>query len=96
MEDELEPKRLPLSTVTLVFGSLSVPLAFARHLCSLAFVLGLLALAFAVWGKSRQGHPMRRYTGTSVRNSTYGLRAAVVGTACSLLMWALYATNAIL
>lgn len=96
MEDELEPKRLPLSTVTLVFGALSVPLAFTRHLCSLAFVLGLLALAFALWGKGRQGHPMRRYTDASIRNSTHGLRAAVVGTACSVIMWVLYATNAIL
>jgi hypothetical protein len=96
MKDELEPKRLPLSTVTLVFGVLSVPLAFTRHLCSLAFVLGILGLAFAVWGKGRQGHPMRRYTDISVRNSSIGFRAAAVGTACSVIMWVLYATNAIL
>lgn len=96
MADVLEPKRLPLSTVTLVFGVLSVPLAFARHLCTLAFVLGLLAVAFALWGKGRQGHPMRRYTEVSLKRSGMGLRAGIVGTACAVLMWVLYATNAIL
>lgn len=96
MDQALEPKRLPLSTVTLVFGMLSVPLAFARHLCSLAFVLGVLAIAFALWGKRRQGHPMRRHTAQSLRNSMLGLRAALVGTACAVVMWLLYATNAVL
>ncbi|MBL8003391.1 MAG: hypothetical protein JNL05_15665 [Flavobacteriales bacterium] len=96
MADELEPKRLPLSTVTLVFGMLSVPLAFARHLCTLAFVLGVLAVAFALWGRGRQGHPLRRYTAVSLKRSHLGLRAGVVGTACAVVMWVLYATNAIL
>jgi hypothetical protein len=96
MTDSLEPKRLPLSTVTLVFGMLSVPLAFARHLCSLAVVLGLLALAFAVWGRTRQGHPMRRFTERSTKRSELGFRAGLVGTLCGLVMWVLYATNAIL
>ncbi len=96
MTDDLEPKRLPLSTVTLVFGVLSVPLAFARHLCSLAFVLGVLAIAFALWGRGRQGHPMRRYTAVSLRRSMMGFRAALVGTACAVVMWMLYATNALL
>lgn len=96
MDQALEPRRLPLSTVTLVFGMLSVPLAFARHLCSLAFVLGMLAIAFALWGKRRQGHPMRRHTPRSLRNSVLGLRAAIVGTACAVVMWMLYATNVLL
>ncbi|MCC7502883.1 MAG: hypothetical protein IT229_10160 [Flavobacteriales bacterium] len=96
MSDQLDPKRLPLSTVTLVFGVLSVLLAFARHLCSLAFVLGMLALGFALWGRSRQGHPLRRYTESSLKNSILGFRAALVGTLCAVIMWVLYATNTIL
>jgi hypothetical protein len=96
MSDQLEPKRLPLSTVTLVFGVLSVPLAFARHLCSLAVVLGVLALAFGLWGRSRQGHPLRRFTERSLKHSVLGFRAAIVGTASAVVMWVLYATNTIL
>lgn len=41
---------LPLSMVTLVFGVLSIPLAFARHLCVPATIMGLLAIGFHLWG----------------------------------------------
>lgn len=88
-----EEKDLPLSMVTLIFGALSVPLAFARHLVSLALVLGLLALAFGLWGERKQAGYLLRYTAKSIRRSRMGFKLAATGTACSLVMWLLWASN---
>jgi hypothetical protein len=88
-----EERNLPLSTVTLVFGGLSIPLAFARHLCSLAVVLGVYAILFGLWGQRRSARHLLRYTAGSVKRARIGLRLAIVGTACALVMWALWATN---
>ncbi|HRD52594.1 MAG TPA: hypothetical protein PKY96_08100 [Flavobacteriales bacterium] len=87
---------LPLSMVTLVFGALSIPLAFAGHLCSLALVLGVYALAFGWWGQRRAAKHVLRYTPTSVKRSRQGLRLGIIGTACALVMWALWASNVLL
>lgn len=87
---------LPLSMVTLVFGALSVPLAFAGHLCSLAVVLGVYAIAFGWWGQRRAAKHVLRYTAASVKRARIGFRCGMVGTACALLMWALWASNLLL
>ena len=89
-----EQRHLPLAQVTLVFGMLSVPLAFARQLCVPAAIMGVLAIAFHFWGRS----PARRAgrSAASVKWSTLGFRAALVGTACALTMWVLWATNVLL
>lgn len=82
----------PLSQVTLVFGALSIPLAFARQLCVPATIMGVLAIAFHFWGRSRKGSFSER----SLTWSRWGVRLAMVGTACALVMWVLWATNVLL
>ncbi|MBL7951027.1 MAG: hypothetical protein JNM62_04850 [Flavobacteriales bacterium] len=91
-----EEKNLPLSMVALIFGGLSIVLAFARHLVSLALVLGLLALLFGLWGDRRQAKHLLRYTGASIKRSQWGMKLGAFGTLCSLAMWFLWATNALL
>jgi hypothetical protein len=59
----MSQERLPLSMVTLVFGALSIPLAFARQLCVPALIMGLLAIGFHFFGRLKQ------------RNSSYGPRS---------------------
>jgi len=88
-----EEKNLPLSTVALLFGGLSIPLAFTRHLCSLAIVIGVYAMVFGFWGQRRAAKHLLRYTGKSVKRATIGARLALVGTICAILMWILWATN---
>lgn len=87
-------KHLPLSMVTLVFGVLSVLLAFVVHLVSLAVVLALLAIAFGTWGRFRA--KARGYSAASVNRSRWGLMAGFAGLACSILMWWLWASNILL
>lgn len=89
-------KDLPLSMVTLVFGALSIPLAFARHLVSLAVVVGVLAIVFGLWGKRKQAKQLLRYTPGSIERMHLGFRLAVAGTTCAVVMWVLWATNALL
>ncbi len=90
-----EERNLPLSLATLIFGSLSIPLAFARHLVSLAVILGLLALVFGFWGDRKQAKHLLRYTGASIKRAQLGFKLAAVGTACALIMWVLWATNSL-
>lgn len=87
-------KHLPLSMITLVFGVLSVLLAFAVHLLSLAVVLAVLSIAFGSWGRSRA--KAHSYSEASVKRSRWGLMAGLAGLACSLLMWWLWASNILL
>jgi hypothetical protein len=89
-------KDLPLSMVTLIFGGLSIPLAFGRQLVSLAVVVGVLAIAFGLWGRRKQARHVLRYTAGSIKRSKLGFRLALVGTACALVMWVLWATNTLL
>lgn len=91
-----EAKDLPLSMVTLVFGSLSIPLAFARHLVSLAFVIGVLAIVFALWGKKLHSRHFLRYTPASLRRSRLGSRLGMGGTLCAVILWVLWARNVLL
>jgi hypothetical protein len=90
----MKSDRLPLSQVTLVFGVLSVPLAFLRHLCVPATIMGLLAIAFHFWGRSVQRK--RNCSPKSVKWSGLGFKFALVGTVCAILMWVLWATNVLL
>lgn len=83
---------LPLSMVTLVFGVLSIPLAFARHLCVPATIMGLLAIGFHLWGRTRGSG----YAQASLRRSLWGFRLALAGTACAVAMWVLWWTNVLL
>lgn len=91
MKDE---RRLPLSQVTLVFGVLSIPLAFARQLCVPATIMGILAISFHFWGRAKQRKG--GYSASSVKWSRTGMRLALAGTACALTMWVLWATNVLL
>ena len=86
-------ERLPLSTVTLLFGSLSIPLAFLRHLCSLGVVLGVLAIGFSIGGSFRVKRRPHQYSISSVRNLRWGGRLAAVGTIAAIAMWVLWAKN---
>lgn len=88
-----EERNLPLSTVALVFGGLSIPLAFARHLCSLALVLGVYAMLFGFWGQRRAAKHLLRYTTKSVKRARLGMRLAMIGTICAIVMCVLWATN---
>lgn len=85
---------LPLSMVTLIFGTLSVPLAFARHLVSLALVLALLSIGFALFGRWRARK--RVYARSSLTRSRIGLICGIVGAVCSLVLWWLWASNILL
>lgn len=87
---------LPLSLVSLVFGGLSIPLAFARHLVSLALILGVLALVFGYWGRRRNGRHVLKYTAKSVKRAQLGFKIGLVGTICSVIMWVLWASNVLL
>jgi hypothetical protein len=91
-----EERNLPLSLVCLIFGALSIPLAFARHLVSLALVLGILAIAFGLWGQRKNARQLLRYTATSAKRARRGLRLGLIGTACALVMWVLWASNFLL
>ncbi|MBP8823605.1 MAG: hypothetical protein KBH07_08180 [Flavobacteriales bacterium] len=90
----MNERKLPLSMVTLVFGVLSVPLAFARQLCVPALVMALLAIAFFLAGRRLQRSAS--FTAASRRHSLLGFRLALAGSGCALLMWVLWATNVLL
>ncbi|MCO6482527.1 MAG: hypothetical protein J5I62_07015 [Flavobacteriales bacterium] len=85
---------LPLSMVTLVFGVLSIPLAFARQLCVPALLMAVLALLFHLFGRFLRRR--RGYGPRSIRRSLWGFRLAAVGGACALAMWVLWASNVLL
>ncbi len=85
---------LPLSQVTLVFGVLSILLAFLRHLCVPAAIMGVLAIVFHFWGRSVQ--QKRAYSAGSLKRSALGFKLALVGTVCAMAMWVLWATNVLL
>ena len=91
----MDKRRLPLSQVTLVFGALSIPLAFLRHLCVPATIMGVLAILFNLWGRwvLKRG---KGYSPKSLKHSTWGFRLALVGTACAITMWVLWWTNVLL
>lgn len=86
--------RLPLSTVTLVFGALSLPLAFIRQLCVPALLMGLLAVGFYLFGRFLQ--PKKSYGPRSVKRSALGFKLGKLGAFCALVMWALWASGALL
>lgn len=88
-------RRLPLSQVTLVFGMLSIPMAFARHLCVPATIMAVLAIAFHLWGRWMEGRG-HGYSASSLQRSSLGLKLALVGGACGIVMWVLWATGALL
>ncbi len=90
----MDQRRLPLSQVTLAFGALSIPLAFARQLCVPATIMGVLAIGFHFWGRWKQ--KKNSYSTKSVKWSKLGFRLALLGTACALAMWVLWATNVLL
>jgi len=91
----MDSRKLPLSTVTLVFGALSIPLAFVRHLCVPAVIMAVLAIAFNGWGRwmLKRG---RGYSSKSIRRSMLGFKLALAGAACGITMWVLWATNVLL
>lgn len=91
-----QDERLPLSTAALVLGALSVPLAFAGHLCSLALVLGIYGAGLGYWGQRRAARHLLRYSPASARRARLGLRLGLAGAGLSLLMWALWASGALL
>lgn len=80
--------------VTLFFGSLSIPLAFTRHLVSLASIMAVLAIAFHFWGrwKGRKN----AYTPQSLKRSLIGWWAGLAGLVCAIVMWILWSTNVLL
>ncbi|MFT3885408.1 MAG: hypothetical protein QM724_08260 [Flavobacteriales bacterium] len=90
----MNERRLPLSRVTLVFGVLSLVLAFVRQLCVPATIMGVLAIAFHLWGWRRQR--AGGYSPQSVKWSLLGFRLALAGTVAALVMWVLWATNVLL
>ena len=91
-----QQRDLPLGLVTLILGALSVPLAFAVHLVSLALVLGALAVVLGLWGRWMQGRHPQLFKETSLRRSRLGLRLGAIGLASSVVMLILWATNVLL
>ena len=91
-----EEQNLPFSLAALVFGALSIPLAFARHLVSLALVLGILALVLGYWGKYRNGRHLLRYTPKSAKRAGLAFKLGMIGSLSAMVMWFLWASNALL
>jgi hypothetical protein len=89
-------RNLPLSMVTFVFGVLSIPMAFARHLVSLALVLAVLAVVMGWWGRRRMIGLGLQFTAQSMQRSAWGFKAGLVGLAASVVMWALWRSNVLL
>jgi hypothetical protein len=85
------PRKLPLSTVALIFGAASIPLAFLRHLCSLAVVLALLALLFTLYGRWAVKRTPARYSHGSIQRMHRGAQLALAGFLAGSVMWMLYA-----
>lgn len=85
---------LPLSMVTLVFGVLSIPLAFAVQLVVPAAIMALLSILFHGWGrwKAKQA----TYSTHSLKRSRTGFHTACIGLACAIVMWVLWASNVLL
>jgi hypothetical protein len=90
------PRNLPFSMAALVMGALSIPLAFARHLVSLALVLAVLALVLSAWGRWRVRRAPRRFGPASVRRARWAGRLALAGLAASATIWALWAGQVLL
>lgn len=86
-------KNLPFSSAALVLGGISVPLAFAWHLCSLAVVLGAYATALGLWGKRRAGRHLLVYSVRSTKRAIWATRLGATGLIAGIVMWILYATN---
>lgn len=79
----------PFRTTALVMGLLSVPLAFARHLVSLALVLAVLSLLL-----NGAGGLIRRGSGSlATRLAAW---SALLGLVASLVMWGLWASGVLL
>ncbi|MCC6541958.1 MAG: hypothetical protein IT225_07030 [Flavobacteriales bacterium] len=87
---------LPFSMATLVFGAASIPLSFAVHLVSLAFVIAVLALALGLWGRRKGERRPTLYSLSSMKRSQLGLRMGAIGLLCAVVMWVLWATNVLL
>ncbi len=85
------PRNLPFSMAALVIGGLSIPMAFARHLVSLALVMALVALLLATAGRRKARRSPQLFTAASVHRASQARRLALIGTAASALMWALWA-----
>ncbi len=85
---------LPLNYVTLVFGALSIPLAFVGQLCVPALIMGVLAMVFHGWGRLRQRK--NTYAAPSLRRSRLGFLLALGGSLCALAMWVLWGTGVLL
>jgi hypothetical protein len=96
MNSEKAPKDLPLNRVTFIFGALSIPLAFAGHLVSLAVVLATLSMAFGLWGGQQASRHLLRYTPASVQRARRGSRLGIAGLVCAVIMWVLWRTNVLL
>lgn len=94
MNNEQPLRDLPLSMVTFLFGMASIPLSVLRHLVSLAVVLAVLAMAFHWWGRRKAGK--ESYTAASLKRSTIGGKAAMVGGALAVVLWVLWRTNVLL
>jgi len=87
----MNDSRHPFATDTLVLGVLSVPLAFVRHLVSLAAVMAVVAIALYGWGRWRARG--RTIAPASSKHARTGFLAALAGLVCSIVMWVLWASN---
>jgi len=86
-------RSLPASVPALVFGGLSIPLAFMGHLVSLAMVLALLAVVLALVGRWSSGRWPSRYSRSSLARCTWAMRLGILGTLLCIGMWALWSTG---
>lgn len=87
---------LPLSYTALIFGLLGFPLAFTRHLVSLALVLGILAVTIGLWGRWRSRRTVGEHHRASVRRAIWAVRIGSLTILFSVVMWVLWATNVLL
>jgi hypothetical protein len=92
---KLEERPLPLNRAAQVLGALSMPMAFAGHLCSLAAVLGAYAAMIGYWGHRRAQRHLLRYTPASARRARQGMRMGLAGLAMAAVMWVLWASGSL-
>lgn len=82
-------RAVPFSWECLIFGVLSIPLAFARHLVSLAVVLAFLGLVLGLYGRWRSTRS-GEWSQVSRRRVAYGIPLAGAGLLLGIVIWVLW------
>jgi hypothetical protein len=79
--------------VALVFGTISIPLAFLGHLVSLSVVCALLALFAGAMGRWVLARSEHGHTQASVSQGVWGMRLGGLGLLLAVIFWVMWSTK---